>query len=186
MKLDDKPVQAIVTQAECFFRPSEELTPGEHKAELTITDTLGLTASKTVTFSIAEDKEPPAIVGIAPEDGSEVADAKPIISFRCVDPSGIDPHSLSVVFTGRIGQPPRYKEVTVVSNGLYQVDIPQSRIKRNEPVRYGAASFQVTNPLGKGECTVRVGVSDTRGNRSVKKWSFKVPDTVGGPEPHQR
>jgi hypothetical protein len=48
------------------------------------------------------------------------------------------------------------------------------------PVRYGAASFQFSQPLGKGECTVRVGVSDVRGNRQVKKWSFKCTEKPEG------
>lgn len=174
MKLDGKPVKSIFTKVECFFLPPAELDAGEHTVEVSATDTLGLSASKSITFTIKEDKEPPDVVGISPAPDSAVGDKQPLITFRCTDASGIDPHSITVAIGGSVAGFSR--EITIVSRGVYQVNLPSVKITKGSPVRGGVARFKPSKPLLAGEYWIRVGVSDVHGNRRVKKWSFRRVD----------
>jgi len=173
MKVDERPVQAMVTRGECFYRPDELLSPGEHGVELSVTDTLGLSATKSLKFTVKPDTEPPAIVGISPTPKSATKTLEPIISFRCTDPSGINESSLSVVFTGHIAGRRTPMTVTVVERGVYRIAIKRWRIKKGARVSFGAVNFQFSKPLREGECRVRVKVSDMRRNFREKSWSFK-------------
>ena len=171
MTLDGKPVKAIFTKVECFYLPPGELDAGEHKVEVSATDSLGLSASKSMTFTVKEDTEPPDVVGIEPAPGSEVKDRQPVIAFRCTDPSGIDPHSITVVIGGSVAGFSR--QITIADHGVYTVDLPKMKIRKGSPVRRGLARFRPSKPLPAGEYWIRVGVADVHGTRGVKKWSFR-------------
>ncbi|MFP4058048.1 MAG: tetratricopeptide repeat protein [Candidatus Brocadiia bacterium] len=179
MRIDGKavpPREIVVTRAECFYRPAmaDRLKPGEHRVELTVTDTLGHKASDTLTFKVAWDTEGPAVVGAVPPPGSDTATLEPQISFVCTDPSGIDVTSLKVDFRGRVGKPPRERQVTIIDKGLYAVDFERAGVRKGQPVEAGAVQFQFSWPLGEGKCAVRVSVEDKAGNRSTREWWFRV------------
>ncbi len=169
LTLDGRNVQPLFAKAECFFVPANDLEPGEHKMELTVTDTLGLAATRALSFSIQQDKEPPTVVGIAPAPDSTAASETPVIAFRATDPSGIDLSSMSAVLARGSGP-----SLAIIAKGRYAIGFKKGEIDKGDPVKLGAARFQFTRPLKHGEYTLRVGVSDTRGNRCIKRWSFKV------------
>jgi len=176
LTLDGKAVEPIFAQTECFFMPKDNLAGGKHTVEIAATDVLGVSAAKTLSFNIREDKEPPMVVGITPEPDGHATSKQPIISFRCTDLSGINPHSLSVTFVGTIAG--RRRELRIVSRGVYQIDIKRSKLKiaKGTPVKLGAVAFQFSKELLPNEYTIRVGVTDVLDNRCVKNWSFRIVD----------
>ena len=168
LTLDGVPVTPVFAKAECFFVPKEPLRPGDHALEITVTDSLGLTAKGTLTVPIQEDKAPPAIVGITPEADGTTNDRSPVIAFRATDPSGIDPRSLTLVMMRGS------TTLRIVDNGRYQVGFKKSKIEKGDLVALGSVRFQLSRELRPGEYTLRAGATDTRGNRAVKTWTFKV------------
>jgi hypothetical protein len=174
-RLDGAPVQPIVTRAELFFRPEKGLPDGEHKLDIAVTDSLGLKAEQSLPFAIEADKEPPAILGITPEPGSATPDQSPLVSFRCTDPSGIVLSSLTVAF-GQVGEGAgRQRDFTIVSQGIYQVNIKGSRVKipKGSRADFGFVAFEPSQPLAPGKYRVRVTVDDVRGNRCSRDWTFQ-------------
>jgi len=187
MKLDGEAVQPLRTQGEVFYRPIKKLEPGEHRVEVSATDSIGLSVTKTLTFTIEHDQEPPRVVGLTPPDKGTTATLEPVIACRCTDPSDIDEFSLSVAFSGRGGKPVhQVKNQPIVDKGRYLIDFPRLNIKKGSAVRSGAVAFQFGEPLGEGECSVRVSVADTRGNRAVKTWTFKVAAPAPAKEPGKK
>jgi len=187
MKVDDQVVQPLRTQGEMFYRPTTNLEPGEHRVDISATDSIGLSVSKTLTFAIDLDKEPPRILGVSPPDKGTASSVRPTISCRCTDPSGIEDLSLTVAFSGRGGNPlRRVDNQLIVDKGRYLHDMPALGVKKNDKVRCGAVGFQFGDPLGDGLCSVRVSVADIRGNRAVRTWTFKVSSAPAVKEPRKK
>jgi hypothetical protein len=180
MRLDGTVVKSIVTRGGLFFQPSIDLPAGEHKVTVTATDALGLTATETKTFEVAKDTDPPAVIALTPAPDKDTGTLEPIIAFRCTDPSGINEGSLKVIFDGKLGAKRPASRVTVIDRGVYRVDFARANIRRGQRVPYGAGYFRFSEPLVEGEkYTVRVGVSDVRGHRTLREWTFtatKGPD----------
>lgn len=173
--LDGSPAQPVVTRAELFLRPDQDLAPGDHKVEVALADSLGLKAARSLPFAIEVDKDPPTIVGITPEPNGRTPDFAPVVSFRCTDPSGIVASSLSVVFGPAGDEGPRRRDLTIVSEGVYQVDIRGSTVKiaRGSRVERGVVTFQPSQALAPGAYRVKVSVEDMRGNRGTREWVFE-------------
>ncbi len=174
-RLDGAPIQPIVTRGELFYRPERPLAAGEHKLEVAVADSLGQKAERSLPFIIEADSEPPAVIGIAPAPDSTTPDTFPVVSFRCTDPSGIALASLSVVF-GQVGEGgQRSRDLTIVSQGIYQVSIKGSQVTRAKGSRadFGFVAFQPSQPLAPGKYRISVTVDDTRGNRCSKEWTFQ-------------
>ncbi|MFC1805425.1 hypothetical protein ACFL09_00400 [Planctomycetota bacterium] len=169
LELDGSTVKPVFSKAEVFFVPQSDLSTGKHKMVLTVTDTLGLTATKTLNFTIAQDTKPPSIVGITPAPDSVAENNPPVIAFRASDPSGVASSSMSVTFM-RAGS----GGVDIIEGGRYKVGFKKGDIEKGTPVRLGSVRFQFSKTLKRGEYSLRVGVSDAKGNRTVKRWSFKV------------
>jgi hypothetical protein len=178
MTLDGETVEPLVTVGECFYQPSRDLEPGEHKVAITITDSLGLSDTRTFSFKVGIDTEPPRIMALVPAPDSETGTLLPIIAFRCADPSGLRESSLSVVFEGKLGG--RSRKLTVIDKGIYVTAFRRADIKPGMRAPYGAGYFEFSEPLAPGETySVRVGVSDVRNNRQTRTWSFKVTPGPG-------
>ena len=64
--------------------------------------------------------------------------------------------------------------VDIIESGRYKVGFKKGNIDKGTPVRLGSVRFQFSKTLRRGEYSIRVGVSDAKGNRAVKRWSFKV------------
>ncbi len=173
MSLDGKLIKPLVARGECFFRPDKELPAGDHRIEVAVADSLGLKASKSFSFSLDADTDPPTIVGISPEPDGHTNNLRPIVAFRCTDPSGIDERSLQVTFTVRAGRPPRPKDFTIIRKGVYQVSMSKLGITKGTLARHAIVRFQPSKPLHPGKCRVRVVVTDSRGNKLSKDWSFE-------------
>jgi len=173
-RLDGVPIQPILTRGELFYRPEKALATGEHKLDVALADSQGLKAERTLAFTIEDDAEPPAILGISPEPDGKTADQSAVVSFRCADPSGIAPGSLNVAFSSE-GEGGKRREAVIVSQGVYQVDIKGTHVKipKGTRVEFGIVAFQPAQGLPAGTCRVKVTVDDVRGNRCSKEWAFQ-------------
>jgi tetratricopeptide (TPR) repeat protein len=176
MTLGERAVEPVVTRGECFFRPAEDLSPGEHSVTVEATDALGLTGSGRFNFRIETDTEPPTIVGIQPAPGAEVGTGSPVIAFRCTDPSGIAPSTMQVTFTLRVGTPARPRDIPIIRDGVYQLEISGNKVKVPKGTRVGPGMvrFQSSKMLPGGPCKVRVVVEDSVGNRCARDWEFRI------------
>ncbi|MFW6163178.1 MAG: hypothetical protein ACODAJ_10455, partial [Planctomycetota bacterium] len=168
MTLDGRSVRPLFAKAQAFFVPDENLEPGDHQMTLTVTDTLGLSASKTLTFTVQEDKDPPQILGLTPPDGA-TTDSKPIVACHVTDPSGVAPGSLEVVMSRADGP-----SITIIAGGRYRVGFKKGNIDKGDPVQLGAVRFEFSKPLKPAEYSVRVAASDALGNGTSKTWSFTI------------
>lgn len=169
LTLDGETVTPVFAKSECFFQPEKPLEQGEHKLEIRVTDTLGLTSAKTLAFSIRQDNEGPVVVGMTPEPNGTAEENPPIIAFRATDPSGIVSQSMSATMSRAGGG-----SMDIISKGRYKFDLPKQRIKKGDPVPLGSVKFKFPKALRPSEYTISVGVSDAHGNRALRKWSFKV------------
>ena len=180
ISLDGKPVEAVITKGEAFLKLSEPLAAGEHNIDVAVTDILGLSAKKTLKFTIEKDTEKPEITGLMPEPESQTRDRQPIISFRCSDVSSIKTKSLNVaIVSARAGSK------SVIRSGEYRMPVgliapdgTETTLKkkqnwhRHSLAKSGVVKFRLPKPLAGGTYTVKVSVSDTRGNSAKKEWSF--------------
>ncbi|MBL7223778.1 MAG: tetratricopeptide repeat protein [Candidatus Brocadiae bacterium] len=175
LSLDGKPVQALVARGEAFYRPDADLPPGEHSVAVAVADGQGLQASKTFSFNVDPDTDPPVVVAISPEDSGHVNTLQPIVSFRCTDPSGIDGRSINVTFGAHFGDPPRAKQFTLIRKGIYQgpINTRKLRIAKGTHVEHGIVRFQPSKPLAPGKCKVTVSFADARGNKATREWTFE-------------
>lgn len=103
---------------------------------------------KVVTVRLP-DTTPPTIDDVEPSDASEVTERKPTISARLQDESGIDFASVKL-----------------------RVDGKEKKVKRDgDTIRWRAGGIG----LSRREHTVRLEVSDTKGNGATREWRFSIP-----------
>jgi hypothetical protein len=149
LMLDDKAVDASVTESAASYRPADVLKKGKHIAKLSVADLAGNITEHAWEFSIEEVA--PSVTGVEPS--GTISDDMPVLSASYSDAgTGIDLDSVALSLNGEV----------------VRADIAA-----------GQVSYGVAEALRTGVTyTVSVTVADKAGNVGSSSSTFRLESTA--------
>jgi hypothetical protein len=149
LMVDNKSVEAQVTESSVSYKPADVMKKGSHMATLTVADMAGTIAELSWDFNIEET--PPAISNVEPS--GTINDDMPVISARYSDAgTGIDVGSVALSLNG---------EVVIA-----EVTGSQVSYAVKEPLKTGVSHI------------VTVNVADKAGNVGTGTSTFRLEGTA--------
>ena len=149
LMVDNKAVEAQVTESSVSYKPADVMNKGKHMATLTVADMAGTIVELTWEFNIEET--PPAITNVEPS--GTINDDMPIISARYSDAgTGIDVGSVALSLNGEVA--------------IAEVTGSQVSYAVKEPLKTGVSHI------------VTVTVADKAGNVGTGTSTFRLEGTA--------